>query len=151
MFKSGCTFNKTCMEVNSTWADGCRTRKCVVHRDGKMIQRSIAPISAGKISNKTIKFNRMLHMYMMPLVLSSTASLPVECEQSIAVILRKVLFHSSKSSLSVNRCWFKYIYTKNIIFIKRLMYRHLWQISPIVFDLWYWFYRASAVLKYIKM
>lgn len=43
----GCVFNDTCMAVNSTWPDGCRTRKCIVHRRNKIIQRTIAPISAG--------------------------------------------------------------------------------------------------------
>ncbi|WAR01942.1 hypothetical protein MAR_008500 [Mya arenaria] len=43
----GCVFNSTCKKVNETWADGCRTRKCVVRRTDKMIQRSIAPVTAG--------------------------------------------------------------------------------------------------------
>ncbi|XP_053391661.1 uncharacterized protein LOC128554405 [Mercenaria mercenaria] len=44
---NGCFFNQTCMAVNSTWADGCRTRKCVLYRTGNMTHQSIAPISAG--------------------------------------------------------------------------------------------------------
>lgn len=43
----GCMFNNSCKAVNSTWQDGCRTRKCVAMKRDKLIQRSIAPVSAG--------------------------------------------------------------------------------------------------------